>query len=272
MVFSLTTQNRFYQPNNFGNLISIGTVQAQALNGMQVGIPQPQLASISVAPTVASNTSLASAVTGPTSASYIPLTAGANITVVSGVYNSITNTTDTVYFFDTPRTVVIALGGGGAPSTIFTVWGFDQDDVFMTEQITVTNGNTVIGKKAFAGITRVWAASATTSTVSVGVSNIIGLPYVLNNVNRIISGDFGIPTVITVIPATGIGTNYTIADQTATATAITGDIRGTVLLPSAADGIKRLVVAWIMAGNSNDVNNQTYGTVYGVSQYAAPYN
>jgi hypothetical protein len=152
---------------------------------------------------------------------------------------------------------------------------FDQDDVFMTEQVNVANTpnvNFTIGKKAFAGITRVWAASATTSAISVGVSNIIGLPYVLNNVNRIIGGNFGAPTVIAAIPATGIGNNYTIADQTAPATAITGDIRGTVLLPSAADGIKRLVVAWIMAGNSNDVNNQTYGTVYGVSQYAAPYN
>jgi hypothetical protein len=271
MVFSLTTQNKFYQPNNFGNLISIGTVQAQALNGMQVGIPQPQLGCISVIPLAATNNNLAAAVTAPTVASYIPLTAGTGVTTVSGIYNVFTNTTDTIYFFDTPRAVTITLGTGATPTT-FTVWGFDQDDLFMTEQISAVAAATTSGKKAFAGVTRVWAGGATITVVSVGTSGVIGLPYVLNNVNRIINGNFGIPTVIAAIPATGIGTNYTIADQTAPATAITGDIRGTVLLPSAADGIKRLIVTWIMAAIPFEVNQQTYKTVYGLPQYAAPYN
>ena len=274
MVFSLTTQNQFYQPNNVGNLISIGKVKAKALNGSQVGVPQPQLGSISVAPLAESTTTLANLAPATTSASYIPLTASVGATAVPGIYNNYTNTTDTVYFFDTPRAVSITLAAGSTTTT-FTIWGFDQDDVFMNEQILNVAGNTTVaGKKAFAGVTRVWAGGATVGTISVGTTAIIGLPYVLDNVNRILgSGNFGAPTIIAPIPATGIGTSYTIADQTAPATAITGDIRGTVnLLAFTLNGTNRLVVAWIMAASTNDVNQQNYRTVYGVAQYVVPYN
>jgi hypothetical protein len=268
MVFSLTTQNRFYQPNNFGNLISIGTVQAQALNGMQVGIPQPQLGSISVAPLAASNTNLANLVAATTSAAYIPLTVGTGVTAVAGIYNIFTNTTDTVYFFDTPRAVSITLAAGSTTTT-FTVWGFDEDDVFMTEQIIATANTTVPGKKAFAGVTRVRAGGATVGTISIGTTNIIGLPYVLDNVNRILGlGNFGSNNIF----GTTLATFYTVASLI-TATAITGDIRGTVNLSSfTVNGINRLVVAWIMAASTNDVNQQNYTTVYGVPQFKAPYN
>lgn len=287
MVFSLTTQNRFYQPNNFGNLISIGIVRANALNGSQIGVPQPQLGSISVVPLAASTTNLANAVTATTGAGYITLTAGTGVTAVAGIYNVFTNTTDTVYFFDIPRAVVITEAAGGTAVT-YTVWGFDEDDVFMTENIAVAGGvgaTTGTGKKAFAGVTKVWAAAASTAAISVGTTDIIGLRYVLDNVNRILgTGNYGTGTTF------GAVSTYAVADLTAPATAITGDIRGTVTLPSSSDGTKRLVVAWIMAASTNDVNNEVYNytasnpstngniAVYGASyysnssQYWAPYN
>jgi hypothetical protein len=273
MVFSLTKQNQFYQPNNVGNLISIGKVKAKALKGSQVGVLQPQLGSLSVVPLAGSTTTLANLVPATTSASYIPLTASVGATAVPGIYNNYTNTTDTVYFFDTPRAVSITLAVGSTTTT-FTIWGFDQDDVFMTEKISVSASTTIFGKKAFAGVTRVWAGGATVGAISVGTTAIIGLPYVLNNVNRILgSGNFGAPTIIAPIPATGIGTSYTIADQTAPATAITGDIRGTVNLSAfTVNGINRLVVVWLMSASTNDVNQQNYRIVYGVPQYVVPYN
>lgn len=253
------------QPTNVGNLISVGAVNAKALNRSQVGVPQPQLGSISVAPLAASNTNLANAVAATTGAAYVPLTVGIGVTAVPGIYNRYTNTTDTVYFFDTPRAVSITLAVGSTTTT-FTIWGFDQDDVFMTEQI--VGSASITGKKAFAGVTRVWAGGATVGAISVGTTAIIGLPYVLENVNRILgSGNFGSNNTF----GTTLATAYTVASLII-ATAITGDIRGTVSLPSAADGIKRLAVAWIMAESTNNVNQQKYTTVYGVPQYAAPYN
>ena len=267
MVFSLTTQNRFYQPNNFGNLISVGTVIANALNGAQVGVPQPQLGSIAVAPLTASTTNLANAVTATTGAGYITLTAGTGVTAVAGIYNIFTNTTDTVYFFDTPRAVSITLAAGSTTTT-FTIWGFDEDDVFMTEQIIVAANTTVPGKKAFAGVTRVRAGGATVGVISVGTTAIIGLPYVLENVNRILgSGNFGSNNIF----GTTLATFYTVASLSILANS--GDIRGTVNLSTfTLNGINRLVVAWIMAASTNDVNQQNYRTVYGVAQYAVPYN
>ena len=267
MVFSLTAQNRVYQPTNFGQLISTGSVTAKALNGRQIGVPQPQLGCLSVAPLAASTTNLANAVTATTGAAYITLTAGTGVTAVAGIYNSYTNTTDTVYYFDVPRAVIITEAAGGAAVT-YTVWGFDEDDVFMTEQIAVAGGvgaTTGTGKKAFAGVTRVYASAASTAAISVGTTDIIGLPYVMYNANSVLAGNFG--TAATIVPVA----TYVQA-SVATATATTGDIRGTALLPAASDGTKRLFVTWVIAATTAEVNAQTYATVYGVPQYAAPYN
>lgn len=269
MVFSLTTLNKVYQPNNVGNLISIGTISAKALNGRQTGVPQPQLGCISVVPLTASTTNLANAVAATTGAGYITITAGTGITAVAGIYNVFTNTTDTVYFFDTPRAVIITEAAGGAAVT-YTVWGFDEDDVFMTENIAVAGGvgaTTGTGKKAFAGITKVWASAASTAAISVGTTNIIGLNYVLDNANRIFgTGNFGTGATF------GAVATYAVAVLTNPATATTGDIRGTVTLPSSADGTKRLVVTWVMAASTSEVNQENYAAIYGVPQYAAPYN
>jgi hypothetical protein len=261
--------NRFSQPNNIGNLISIGNTKAKVLNGGQTGVPQPQLGCISVVPLTASTTNLASAVAATSGAGYITITAGTGITAVTGISNTFTNTTDTIYSFDTPRAVIITEAAGGTAVT-YTVWGFDQDNVFMTENIAVAGGvgaTTGTGKKAFAGITRVWASAASTAAISVGTTNIIGLPYVLDNVNRIFgTGNFGTGATF------GAVATYVAAVATTPATATTGDIRGTVTLPTAADGTKRLVVTWVLAASTNEVDLQNYAAIYGVSQYAAPYN
>ena len=143
------------QPTNVGNLISVGAVNAKALNGRQLGIPQPQLASISVAPQAASITALSDP-TEAISNAYIPLRAGANVTVKPGVYNGFTNTTDTLYYFDTPRPVYIDIIGVSIVKVF--IWGFDEDNVFMTECLEVFPGFPAygVGKKAFAGVTRVY--------------------------------------------------------------------------------------------------------------------
>ena len=340
MVFSLTTQNKSVQPINYGNLISIGSVQANAFNGAQTGVPQPQLASFSVAPLAASFNNLYDFGI-PASFSYIPITAGSGITPVFNVYNSYTNTNETVYFFDTPRALSIALAGA-LSSVVLTIWGFDQDNVFMTEEINVIGNIPVFSKKAFAGVTRIWVNNAPTSPLSIGTSDIIGLPYCLVDKTRIITNSFaadaaitsGITTLVSGIsPAiptiavtpnsmlllsrlfTGASTqignllpvNYInhvsfkvisldsvgataagdksqvcwsivngtqgtpVKADTATATATTGDVRGTVTLPIPSNGVYNLQFNYLLADTTIGVSNQNYQTVYGVPQYAAPY-
>ncbi len=341
MVFSLTTQNKVVQPNNFGNLISVGSVQAHAFNGGQTGVPQPQLGSLLVIPLAASNTNLLNA-TIPPANSYITLTAGNGVTAVPGIYNSYTNTTDTVYFFDTPRALSVTLAGSGPTSTL-TVWGFDEDNVFMSENITTVNSSTVYGKKAFAGVTRIWINTEPTSNLSIGTSNIIGLPYYLKDNTLVISNTYagslvnasGTSTLVAgvspVIPTLAITANSivqitrtitnssptlgalavvniiantsfqvvsldpaTAATETAdvssfswnivnatqgtvvkgdsnTATATTGDIRGTVTLPIPSDGARSLQFTYIIDTTTTGVNNQNYSSIYGVPQYKTPY-
>lgn len=341
MVFSLTTQNKIVQPNNFGNLIGIGSVQANAFNGGQTGIPQPQLGSLLVTPLAASNTNLLNA-TIPDANSYITLTAGTGITAVPGIYNSYTNTTDTVYFFDTPRALSVTLAGTGPLSTL-TIWGFDEDNVFMSENIGTANSSTVYGKKAFAGVTRIWINTAPTSNLSIGTSDIIGLPYYLKDNTRIISNTFasdlisasGTSTLVAgvspVIPTLAIKANSivqitrtvinsspslgalavvniiantsfqvasldpaTAATETEdvssfswnivnaaqgtvvkgdsnTATATTGDVRGTVTLPIPSASGRTLQFTYVIDTTTIGVSNQNYQSIYGVPQYQTPY-
>ncbi len=269
MVFSLTQLNNKYQANNFGLNISVGNVSSKALNGRQLGVPQPQLACLNVIPAYGTNTSVAINVTALAVAGYVPFSnIGSAITVVPGIYNVFTNTTDTVYYFDVPRNVTINIATG-AITTTFTVWGFDEDDVFMTETITCTTAGGVSvnqsGNKAFAGITKVYASNGTGDggAITITGGSRIGLPYVLDDASRIFVGNYSNGNTI------GVLAGYVVA-STIPATATTGDIRGTANL-TGVDGVKRLVVGWVMAALPAEVNAENYATVYGVPQYRIPY-
>ena len=219
MVFSLTTKNKVVQANNFGNLISVGSVYAKALNGRQIGVPQPQLGCLSVVPLTASTTNLLNA-TRPSGIGYITLTAGAGITAVPGIYNSYTNTTDTVYFFDTPRALVITTTGTEINIT-FTIWGFDEDNVFMTENIVIGGSPaTFFGKKAFAGVTRIWVNIRPANAVSIGTSDIIGLPYYLLDNSSVINNNFGTGTVVASGQSTLVSGTSTISTTAVTTSSI----------------------------------------------------
>jgi hypothetical protein len=339
MVFSLTTQNKVVQPTNFGNLISVGSVQANALNGEQTGVPQPQLGSLIITPLAASTNNLLTA-SIPTANSYVTLTAGSGVTAVSGIYNSYTNTTDTVYFFDTPRALSATLAGASSAVTL-TVWGFDEDNVFMSENISLVGSSTVYGKKAFAGVTRIWTNATPGSNLSIGTSDIIGLPYRLVNKAHIITNNYasnlissGISTLVagqspvistpfitansilqitrTVVNTSiAIGflavenlisntsfqvgsftsTGATVTDDVSSfswnivnategavvqgdgssATATTGDVRGTVTLPIPSDGGHTLQFIYAIENTTINVSTQNYASIYGVPQYATPY-
>ena len=124
---------------------------------------------------------------------------------------------------------------GAAPQTI-TVSGFDYYGQAMSEAITSSSAvsTAVSGKKAFYLITGITTSGATGTALTVGTTDILGLPVRAFNAGYIVH----------------TGWNNTLADDagtfvvadTATATTTTGDVRGTYLPSSVTDGIKRLVV------------------------------
>lgn len=142
----------------------------------------------------------------------------------------------------------------------FTISGFDIYGQRMTETITVAvAGTAVSGKKAFFQVSAVTIAGSATTCV-VGTTDILGIPVRIT--------DFGYIQHIgynnTLADAAGTPVN---ADQ-ATATATTGDVRGTYTPASATDGIKRLVMSIAVPAIACGPNATRLGAL-GVTQFSA---
>jgi len=88
---------------------------------------------------------------------------------------------------DFPRGVQIV--NAGASTSKITFYGTDQYGVLMSEEV-LSNGTTIVfGKKAFKTITRVATDSDTTATLTAGSSDILGLPFRLENVADVVVVD-----------------------------------------------------------------------------------
>jgi hypothetical protein len=115
----------------------------------------------------------------------------------------------------------------------------------------------VNGKKAFYQISSVVSSGASVVTVAVGTTDILGLPL------RVIDRGY----------ITRAGWDSTLAEDastmtvaaTATATTTTGDVRGTYLPSSAADGVKRLVMGIALPAIAAGPNATRVGA-FGVTQ------
>ncbi len=141
---------------------------------------------------------------------------------------------------------------------VFTVRGFDVYNFPMTETITGGNTATVTGKKAFKyirSITPVGTLSG--SNVNVGQSDVIGFMLRVD-LFQFLQIWWPDQTLI------ASGTGFTAAD-TATATATTGDVRGTYALQgSASNNTRRLV----MFNHVRLTNTGTAAGMAGVTQFA----
>ena len=71
---------------------------------------------------------------------------------------------------------VTVVASGTATSNV-TVVGYDYLGQAMKEQVTLTSGTPVVGKKAFADIVRVDFANTAGITINVGTGNLLGVPY-----------------------------------------------------------------------------------------------
>lgn len=124
----------------------------------------------------------------------------------------------------------VAAGAGGA----FLVSGYDIYGVPMTETITCAAGaNTANGKKAFKYIASVTPQFTDAQNYSVGTTNLFGLP---------IRADYAGELLVNYNATLATAITTFVAADTATATATTGDVRGTIGVASATDGTKRLIV------------------------------
>jgi hypothetical protein len=161
----------------------------------------------------------------------VTLTAGTSVksvTTAGGV---------TVYQLDCPRAVKVNCS---TTARAFTVTGYDYYGQLMTETITVSvAGTAVTGKKAFFQISGATIAGSATA-VLIGTSDVLGIPVRVFNAGYI----------------TSVKSNNTLAQDagtfvaadTATATATTGDVRGTYVPATASDGTVRTVMTIALPG------------------------
>jgi hypothetical protein len=147
---------------------------------------------------------------------------------------------------------------GVAPVTV-TVTGLDYYGQAMSEAITSSAAisTAVSGLKAFYIITSVAVSGATGTALTVGTTDVFGVPV------RVTDGGY--------ICHVGWNGSFTIdggslvVASTATATTTTGDVRGTFDPSSASDGIKRLVVGIMLPGIAVGPNANRIGAL-GVNQ------
>ena len=135
---------------------------------------------------------------------------------------------------------VSVTAASGATYTTASVNGYDIYGYPMTENITITAGSTVNGKKAFKYIKSVVLSGGTADTThaySVGTADVFGLPLRSDTFGDIIVNNASSLVAMTLITA---ATNYLPSDRT-TPSATTADVRGTFAATSSS-GANKLIV------------------------------
>lgn len=143
----------------------------------------------------------------------------------------------------------IVVDADDAATAVLTVTGTDLYGNPLVESITLNGTTAVAGKKAFKTVTSIYASAACTGNVFVGTTDVLGLPFAATAKSRVIDVFFN--------DAKDASATIVAADAT-TATATTGDVRGTIDPATACDGAKEVVVILIP-----DATNP-----FGVAQYA----
>jgi hypothetical protein len=197
---------------------------------MTVGVgPLGRVYVYDIAPAALAANNLATS-QNPGSGASFTLTAGAGITQVT-LANGVLG-----YQFDVPRAVRVV--AAGANTATYTISGYDVYGQAMTQTIAAPSTSTVTTTKAFKVVTSITNANATagTNNLTVGTTDVFGLPVAVSNVAYILSVKWDATL------ASNAGT-FTAADAT-TPSATTGDVRGTFLQTgNASDGTRRLVIA-----------------------------
>lgn len=174
------------------------------------------------------------------------LAAGTGITS-SSLYNR------TVYALDVARCIKATGAGASTAATLITLTGYDEYGQYMTQTFTGPTGTAATTTtKAFKYIYTAAAAGNTVSGVALGTADVFGLPKRVDQWGYVVSPTWAGANITA-------STNF-VAAVTTTATATTGDVRGTYATSSASDGTKRLTALIYTKDPS------TMAGVYGVTQ------
>lgn len=146
----------------------------------------------------------------------------------------------------------VTSGSGGA----VTVRGYDLYGYPQSETITMTGGATTTnGKKAFKWIASVTPGFTDTHTISVGTSDVFGIPFY---VSQFADANWVWNNI------TGLTAQLVAGDTTTPATATTGDVRGTIAVATtASDGTRKLSIQVLLKpanlANAAGLNVGLYG-------------
>lgn len=149
---------------------------------------------------------------------------------------------------DVPRNVIVTSASASDTTQTATITGGDVYGVPLVETMTFNGTNTVQGLKAYKTVSKIAISAATAGNVSAGNGDKFGLTYRINKKGSLQA--FWDATW-------NSGSGTTTIGSTATATAITGDVRGTYLPATASDGTRTLAL-WIYMDDV-DSNNGLYG-------------
>jgi hypothetical protein len=191
--------------------------------------------------------------TAQTTSSSITLTAGTSTKSV------VRQDGTTVIQLDCPRAVSIVSGTGTLTDRNVTITGYDYYGQPMSEVIATgtVQSTTKNGKKAFFQIVSATISGALGATIAIGTTDILGIPVRVFNVAYIAS----VKSNNTLAQDAGAF----VAADTATATTITGDVRGTYVPATASNGIVRTVMGILLPGIAVGPNATRVGAL-GVNQ------
>jgi len=203
-----------------------GKVNSDGPSEMELGVgPMGRVYVYDVVPVTLQAAGLATT-QNPGSGASFTLTAGTGVTVT--VAPDGTN----IYNLDVARSVTIT--AAGANTATYKISGYDIYGQPMSQTLAAPTTSTVTSTKMFKSVTSVTNANATAGTngITVGFSDLIGLPY------RVTSRDY---INFNYNATVGLLTAVTVADTTSPATQSTTDVRGYITLATAANGSRRLV-------------------------------
>lgn len=132
---------------------------------------------------------------------------------------------------DVERCVALLSSNAGDTTQTATVAGTDLYGVPLTSAVTMTGTAAVNTTKGFKTVTAVTLSTSLAGNLSVGTSDVFGLPYYQANQDGLIVSWAGFPATSGTFKA---------GDTTAPATVSTSDVRGSFAPASASNGTNRL--------------------------------
>lgn len=212
----------------------------------QLGVPTSQSYIYDVVPATIVANNIAAAQTASGAPATLTLSAGTSASVVT-LRNGVS-----AIALDCARAVTIS-SVATVTAISFTINGYDDYQQAMTQTLTGPgSAATVTTTKAFRYITSITCSGNTTSNITVGTSDVLGLPVRADAFEYLtVHYNSGLIT---------LQTGFTAA-VTSTATATTGDVRGTYALQTASNGVRRFCTMIFIK------NPDTVAGTFGVTQF-----